>query len=406
MLSWRLGGDPLLAASRRRFWCYKLAVPSPTDRPFPIVVLGATGYTGRLVAAELARRGARFALAGRSRSKLEALARTLPAPPPIVIADTGDEKSLRAMAAQARVVLSCAGPFALMGRPVVEAALAERAHYCDITGEVGFMRWTFERGPEARAAGVVLCNAVGFDVVPTDLCVALASRGLAGVRSVEIAFALRRGKISQGTLRSVLSMAKLDWTTTRGGATVQESPNPGDAGVARFARVDRAQSLAGRSMEIDFPAPIGRRRVVSAPFGDMVTAPATSGASEIHTFIGFRWPRLARAGAPLARVFFALGGARLGERLVTLAPEGPTAAERDGALFGIWARATGADGRVQVATATGKDPYGLTAVTASFAAMQLAKDDYAKSGALSPMQAVSPDAWQAHLLEAGFLRVA
>src|SRR4029077_6553065 len=82
--------------------------------------------------------------------------------------------------AHGRVVLACAGPFARMGAPVREAALATGRHYLDITGETPYIMATAERDGEARARGVALVNAVGFDVVPTDAAAVLAADAAGG----------------------------------------------------------------------------------------------------------------------------------------------------------------------------------------------------------------------------------
>src|SRR4051812_13953515 len=100
------------------------------SEPRAIVVYGATGYTGRLVCAELARRGASFAVAGRDAGKLEKLARSLAAEPEIVVAGLEPDELLR-MAERGRVILDCAGPFARYGRPVQDAALAAGRHFLD-----------------------------------------------------------------------------------------------------------------------------------------------------------------------------------------------------------------------------------------------------------------------------------
>ena len=101
-----------------------------------VVVYGATGFTGRLVCSELQRRNVPFAVAGRDRAKLTALSASLTtARPEVLVAPLDDRAALEQAIARGRVVLACAGPFARMGEPVREAALAARRHYLDITGE-------------------------------------------------------------------------------------------------------------------------------------------------------------------------------------------------------------------------------------------------------------------------------
>src|SRR4051812_43625221 len=109
-----------------------------------IAVYGATGYTGRLVAQELARRGLEARLCGRDPAKLKAVARSLPdAGPEVRCAAIDDPRALRKAFAGASVVLSCAGPFTWYGAPVIEAAVDAGASYCDTTGEQPYMRRVF-----------------------------------------------------------------------------------------------------------------------------------------------------------------------------------------------------------------------------------------------------------------------
>src|SRR4051812_38125463 len=139
-----------------------------------ITVYGATGYTGRLVCAELARKKLPFRIAGRDEKKLKTLAQYC-GNPDVVVAPLDDAAALREMASSSKVVLDCAGPFVLMGRPVQDAALAAGAHFLDITGEIKWMRETLARDAEAKKHNVALINAVGFDVVPPDCAAVLAA---------------------------------------------------------------------------------------------------------------------------------------------------------------------------------------------------------------------------------------
>jgi short subunit dehydrogenase-like uncharacterized protein len=145
-----------------------------SDRPYAVTLLGATGFTGRLTAAHLARRlsgtTTRWAIAGRDRGKLEALAADLPGDPGIVVADVTDPSSLRELARATDVVATTVGPYAHHGEPVVEACVEAGTEYCDITGEPAFVQTIRDRfdGP-ARDAGIRLVSCCGFDSVPHDL---------------------------------------------------------------------------------------------------------------------------------------------------------------------------------------------------------------------------------------------
>jgi short subunit dehydrogenase-like uncharacterized protein len=194
----------------------------PTDRaarPFDVVVWGATGFTGRLVAEYLAGKGdVRFALAGRNLAKLEAtrndIAARVPAAAkaPILVGDAADPPSLDAIAAQARALCSTVGPFALHGEPIVAACVRARTDYCDSTGEPHFIRRVIDAHHDAaRAAGVRLVPASGFDSVPSDLGTFMLAeharehlgKALAEVRAYVTA---AKGGVSGGTASTMLQI--------------------------------------------------------------------------------------------------------------------------------------------------------------------------------------------------------
>ena len=147
------------------------------ERDFDVIVFGATGVTGRRVAAYLAEQGARWAPAARDAGKLERiLAEDGVTAPESLAADVGDPASLAAMAARARVVLNLVGPYTLYGRPVIEACVSGGAHYADLTGEIPFVRQMIDAyDGRARAAGVKLVQVCGFEALPPDLMVQLAA---------------------------------------------------------------------------------------------------------------------------------------------------------------------------------------------------------------------------------------
>src|SRR5689334_9508193 len=113
-----------------------------------VAILGATGYTGRLVAQALRDRAIPFVLAGRNRDKLRALAERLGGAAQAVC-DVTDPRTLEPLLAATRVVVSCAGPFTQLGEPVAAACAARGVHYLDTTGEQPFVRLVYERYDQA-----------------------------------------------------------------------------------------------------------------------------------------------------------------------------------------------------------------------------------------------------------------
>ncbi len=151
------------------------------ERDLDVVVFGATGVTGRRVAAYLAERapetGARWAAAARDVAKLDRiLGEEGVSAPETVVADLDDPESLAAMVSRARVVLNLVGPYTLYGRPVIEACVAGGAHYADLTGEIPFVRQMIDAfDGRAAQAGVKLVQVCGFESLPADLAVLLAA---------------------------------------------------------------------------------------------------------------------------------------------------------------------------------------------------------------------------------------
>jgi len=152
-------------------------------RTYDLLLFGATGFSGKLVAAYLARRDTNvtWALAGRSRDKLEAVRTAIGRPElPIEIADTGDIAALDRVVPLARVVCTTVGPYRRHGVELARACARHGTHYCDITGEVPFMRASIDDNHElAQRTGARIVHACGFDSIPSDLGV-LALRERAG----------------------------------------------------------------------------------------------------------------------------------------------------------------------------------------------------------------------------------
>ena len=120
----------------------------PTDREFDLVLVGATGFVGRLTAAHLARSAppdVRIALAGRNSDKLVKVQADLPEPArawPLITLDVTDETQARDLAARAEVVATTVGPYAAYGKQLVSACAHAGTHYADLTGEVLFVHDT------------------------------------------------------------------------------------------------------------------------------------------------------------------------------------------------------------------------------------------------------------------------
>ncbi|KUO10156.1 saccharopine dehydrogenase family protein [Streptomyces sp. DSM 15324] len=180
-----------------------------TDRPYDLVLFGATGFVGTLTAEYLAAhapRDLRWAVAGRSREKLERLRERLGGPAGVLTADAADPASLRALAEHARVVATTVGPYLEYGEELVAACADTGADYLDLSGEPEFLDLMYVRhDARARETGARLVHAVGFDSVPHDLGAYFTVRQLPeGVPLTVDGFVTANAAFSGGTFASAL----------------------------------------------------------------------------------------------------------------------------------------------------------------------------------------------------------
>jgi short subunit dehydrogenase-like uncharacterized protein len=345
-----------------------------------IVLYGASGYTGRLVVEELERRGLEYVLSGRDPAKLAEVAGERGAPVRAVSLD--DEGGLRDLLADARVVISCAGPFTLAGHALVRAAIDTRTHYVDSTGEQPFIKLVFDRhGAGAERAGVGLVPALGFDYAPGDCIARLAAQGHEPLDELVIGYAVRGFGMSRGTMRSALEIMK-------GGDVVYEDGGwrPAPLGIFRAS--------------FDFPEPVGHQAMSRYPSGEVITVPRHTRTRRVTSLITASTmaphpamaPLLPYTLPPLALTLRTpLRGVL--SRAVSVLPEGPGESERRATEFTIVAVARGDDGSAERGIVRGSDAYGLTAVTLVHGAELMSAPGYDRAGALGPAAAYDPEAF-------------
>ncbi|MEM6766659.1 MAG: saccharopine dehydrogenase NADP-binding domain-containing protein [Bacteroidota bacterium] len=145
-------------------------------RTYDIIIWGASGFTGRLVAEYLYNtygvdKDLKWAMGGRNEGKLaEVRAAVADENVPLIIADSHDEASLDAMTKQAKVICTTVGPYAKYGVPLVAACVKNKTHYCDLAGEPPFIREMIDKHHDtAKANGVKIVHSCGFDSIPSDL---------------------------------------------------------------------------------------------------------------------------------------------------------------------------------------------------------------------------------------------
>lgn len=150
------------------------------QREFDIIVYGATGYTGRLVAEYLKdKSNLKWAMAGRSADKLAEVRDLIGAPinTPLVVADAADPDSLDAMTKRTKVILTTVGPYQLYGNALVAACVANATDYTDLCGEPAWMRQKIDQhDAAAKASGARIVFSAGFDSIPFDLGVLMLQK--------------------------------------------------------------------------------------------------------------------------------------------------------------------------------------------------------------------------------------
>mgnify|MGYP002780651107 CR=1 FL=1 len=307
------------------------------------LLYGATGYTGRLLAAHARERGLRPVLAGRDARAVPALAAELGLPHRVVRLD--DAAALDAALAAVPVVLHAAGPFAHTSAPMAAACLRPGTHYLDVTGEIAVFEALAARGAEAGARGVMLLPGVGFDVVPSDCLAAHLKRRLPTATRLALAFVGLGGGVSRGTALTAVE------NLHRGGA------------VRRAGHITPVPA-AWKTRAVDFGR--GPRTVTTIPWGDVSTAYHSTGIPDVEVYTrlpdGLR--RLMRLARPIAPLLGTAPVQRFLKSRIRRGPAGPGAEQRARGESRLWGEATDAEGRRAVSRLRTPEGYTLTARTA------------------------------------------
>ncbi|MCK6555120.1 saccharopine dehydrogenase NADP-binding domain-containing protein [Candidatus Binatia bacterium] len=338
-----------------------------------IGVLGATGYTGRLIVDELRRQGTPVVIAARNPGKLARVAAQTGCES--LVADVNDLASLDRLTQRCRVLINTAGPFVDYGEPVVRAAIANRCHYVDTTGEQPFMKAMLAHDAPARERGVAVVSALAFEIAVGDCATALAGAGFREIGSAYLTY-VTRFHPSQGTQRTVLRMLQTTGYAYEGGAWIEATP----ASVLRT---------------VVFPPPLGRVTAVSFPAAEVITVPHHLPVREVRVFMAvpaalahaahwFAGPLTAALRGPLGRLAAGVIGTDTG---------GPSEATRHTDDFTILVEVRGVRAGVAAVErllVRGHDPYGLTAAIAATGAARMAAPGYDRCGVLPPAAAFDP----------------
>ncbi len=372
-----------------------------THRDSDVLLWGATGFTGELVAQYLLRhegvgRNLRWSLGGRSKVKLEQVRQRLTAIDPaaadlsLVVADAQDAAAMLALCAKFRVVCSTVGPYARFGSELVAACAAQGTHYCDLTGEVHWMRQMIDAHTvQAAQTGARIVHACGFDSIPSDLGALQAWRALhlatGAPPTLVTTYVLDlKGGFSGGTAASMVNM--MEHRHDPGVAKAMMDPySLLPEGAARGPKVNDLQGVVRDPIEGVWTAPFVMaatnakvvRRSLALLFGDQASAcayeekmgyPLTAGG--LAMAVGMTMGLATMAGT------MSVGWMR--RMMVPMLPqpgEGPSEQERDAGRFRYEVVARNAQGQARVRITGDKDPgYGATAGMLGEAALCLAFD--------------------------------
>jgi short subunit dehydrogenase-like uncharacterized protein len=338
-----------------------------------IAVFGASGYQGKLILAELARRGADLVAVGRDAARLRAGATAAGlAGAPRRIADAADHEAMVTAFAGCSAVVNCAGPFTLSGGAVVRAAIAAGCHYVDTSGEQLHIKKIFDTfDTAAQGSAVSIVPAATDGCVLIDLTAHLLADAAGPLSEITTIHLIEGGGgPSRGTLRSVLESS--DFIKT-GGLTYQDG--------------DWRTGVSASQATVTIPSSLAPIPLMKFLMPEVVTIP--------------RHVRVRRVTGLAEAALGAILGTPIAPEVIRSLPEGPAADTRRGQQFTYLIDAVAAaDGRHIRGSVQGTDTYGTTAVIAAESVLRLTSGP-ARPGVLAPAQAYDPAGFLSALAEHG-----
>lgn len=314
-----------------------------------ILLYGANGYTGSLIARLAVQRGLHPILAGRNEEKIKPLAAYLNLEYRSLALN--DTKALETELQNVVAVLHCAGPFQQTWKAMVTACLRTKTHYLDITGEWTVFEAIAALDAEAKAAGVMLLPGVGFDVVPSDCLAAHLKGRMPAAQKLAIAFQMATtneldlSSLSRGTLNTMLAG--------------QSRP-----GIVRRDGVLTRVPAAWKTRTID----LGRGPVFTAtiPWGDVSTAYYSTGIPDIEVYAALSPSRyrMMLASRYLGWFLSLPVVKNFQKRAIAKRPPGPTDLQRQQGIALLWGEVEDKAGNKLISRLQCPEGYTLTAKTA------------------------------------------
>lgn len=369
------------------------------QREFELVVYGAASFVGKILCHYLnLRHGVggdlRWAIAGRDAAKLASLKAELNAPDlPHILADAKHPQALKQMVERAQVVVSTVGPYALYGSPLIAACVAAGTDYCDLTGEVQWVREMIDsHAAQAAQSGARIVHCCGFDSIPSDLGVWFTQQQAqdqfgAPCQQIKMRVKAARGGMSGGTVASLLNVVK---QAGKNPALRRELQNP-------YSITPLDQRIGPRQPNVTIPVFDAEANSWLAPF--IMAGINTRVVHRSHALQGRPWGEdfsydeammMGRGAAGRMRAWGLSGGMGGFMALAALPPsrlllekfvlpkpgEGPSPKEQENGFYDLRFYGRTAAGDQLVTKLTGdRDPgYGSTAKMLGEAAVCLARD--------------------------------
>lgn len=329
------------------------------------MVYGANGYSAQLIISELLQKDINPILAGRNNKLIMRTAKKYNCE--FRVFDLNNYESIIENLQDIHTLLNCAGPFMNTAKPLIEACLAAKTNYLDLTGEIPVLEQAFHYNHSALKAGISITPGVGFDVIPTD-CLALRIYQLMpDAINLEIAFQNYKGKISRGTLLTTLELICYPGNIRENGKII-------DSEIGEFEKIiDRS---------------LFKFRGISIPWGDISTAFHSTGIPNIKVYLGlstFLWQ--IRKIIPLIKQLFSnIYFRRTIQSIVKLIVSGPSKRSREKAFTIIWCKLENNAGEIREEAYKFIEGYNLTAVGAASASIKVLSGEVS-AGTKTPAQA-------------------
>ena len=381
---------------------------SKQDKKYDLIIWGASGFTGRLVVEYLIGKygidgDLKWAVAARNQSKLEKVMAEIGAEKvPMVIADSHDVASLNAMASQTKVICTTVGPYAKYGSELVAACIENGTDYCDLAGEVQWMRRMIDQHHEAaKAKGVRIVHTCGFDSIPSDMGVYFLQKKAKEqtgevCQSIDMRVKAAKGSASGGTIASMKNIsveAQEDKSVYKFlfnpyslcPEGEREGPDKPDLQKVIFDKISNSYIAPFIMAAINTKVVRRSNALAGYPYGkdflyseSMMVGKGFSGKMKGNMV-------LLSLGAAMAKPSSILG--KLVGWYLPKPGEGPNKEERENGFYKFLLFGKTASGKIIKGTVKGdRDPgYGSTSKMLGEAAVSLAKDDLPQvSGMLTP----------------------